>query len=139
MRETRIAQASIFEKYSDHQHGAMLQKLSQRLDEHPQILDLVATDLIDTLTAPAGRIGLSVESVLRCLLLKQLLRVSYEQLAFHLSDSMTYCAFTRLNHQMPSRSGLQSTIRRIGPETLEQADTQLTGSGRDLSERTAYW
>ena len=61
MRETRIAQASIFEKYSEHQHGAMLQKLSQRLDEHPQILDLVATDLIDALTAPVGRIGLSVE------------------------------------------------------------------------------
>lgn len=128
MRETRIAQASIFEKYSEHQHGAMLQKLSQRLDEHPQILDLVATDLIDALTAPVGRIGLSVESVLRCLLLKQLLRVSYEQLAFHLSDSMTYRAFTRLSHLMPSRSGLQSTIRRIRPETLEQAHRMLTRS-----------
>ncbi len=46
MRESLIAQASIFEKYSDHQHGPMLQKLSQRLDEHPQILDLVTTDLI---------------------------------------------------------------------------------------------
>ncbi len=128
MRETRIAQASIFEKYSDHQHGIMLQKLSQRLDEHPQMLDLVAADLIDASTSPVGRIGLSVESVLRCLLLRQLLKVSYEQLAFHLSDSMTYRAFTRLSHQMPSRSGLQSTIRRIRPETLEQAHRLLTRS-----------
>lgn len=106
----------------------MLQKLSQRLDEHPQMLDLVAADLIDASTAPVGRIGLSVESVLRCLLLRQLLKVSYEQLAFHLSDSMTYRAFTRLSHQMPSRSGLQSTIRRIRPETLEQAHRLLTRS-----------
>lgn len=69
-----------------------------------------------------------MESVLRCLLLKQLLLVSYEQLAFHLSDSMTYRAFTRLSHQMPSRSGLRSTIRRIRPETLEQAHPVLTSS-----------
>ena len=96
------------------------------LDEHPEILDLVAADLIDTATSPVGRMGLSAESVLRCLLLKQQLRISYEQLAFHLSDSVTYRAFARLGHLMPSRSGLQSTIRRIRPETLEQAYRLLT-------------
>lgn len=126
MRETRNAQASIFENYSDHQHGVRLQRLSKRLDEHPQILDLVAADLIDTATSPVGRNGLSAESVLRCLLLKQQLQVSYEQLAFHLSDSMTYRAFARLGQLMPSRSGLQSTIRRIRPDTLEQAHRLLT-------------
>ena len=68
-----------------------------------------------------GRIGLSVESVFRCLLLKQQLRISYEQLAFHLSDSMTYRTFARLSNDMtPSRSGLQSTIRSIKSETLEK-------------------
>lgn len=126
MRETRIAQVSIFENYSEHQHGVMLQRLSERLDEHPQLLNLVAADLIDRSTSPVGRVGLSAESVLRCLLLKQQLRVSYEQLAFHLSDSMTYRAFARLGHRVPSRSGLQSTIRRIRPDTLEQAHRLLT-------------
>ena len=38
MRETRIAQASIFENYSKHEFGAQLRALSDRLDQHPEIL-----------------------------------------------------------------------------------------------------
>jgi IS5 family transposase len=64
---------------------------------------------------------------LRCLLLRQQQGFSYEQLAFHLSDSVTYRTFTRLPaHLSPSRSCLQSTIRSIKPETLEQAHQALT-------------
>jgi IS5 family transposase len=47
MRETRNAQASIFEEYSNHEYGVRLRKLSGVLDRHPGILDLVAADLID--------------------------------------------------------------------------------------------
>jgi transposase, IS5 family len=80
---------------------------------------LIAKDLVDESLIHVGRCGLSVESIFRCLLLKQQLRISYEQLSFHLSDSMTYRTFTRLaQDSTPSRSGLQSTIRRIKPETL---------------------
>ncbi len=56
-----------------------------------------------------------------------MLRISYEQLAFHLSDSMTYRTFVRLPATvMPSRSGLQSTIRSIRPETLEKVHEALS-------------
>jgi IS5 family transposase len=127
MRETRNAQASIFEEYSNHEYGVRLQKLSEVLDKHPGILDLVVTDLIDASVSAVGRIGLSAESVLRCLVLRQQLGFSYEQLAFHLSDSVTYRTFTRLpGHLSPSRSCLQSTIRSITPETLERAHQVLT-------------
>lgn len=129
MRETRIAQASIFEHYSNHEHGNRLRKLSVVLDRHPEILNLFAADLIDTSASAVGRVGLSAESILRCLLLKQQRGFSYEQLAFHLSDSVTYRTFTRLPaHLSPSRSCLQSTIRRIKPETLERAHQVLTRS-----------
>jgi IS5 family transposase len=97
MRETRIAQTSIFENYSKHEFGAQLRALSDRLDQHPEILLLVADDLIDASVAKVGRTGLTVENIFRCMLLKQQLRVSYEQLAFHLSDSMTYRTFARLS------------------------------------------
>ena len=61
------------------------------------------------------------------MLLKQVLRVSYEQLAFHLSDSMTHRIFARLSATtMPNRSGLQSTIRSIRPETLEKVHEALS-------------
>ena len=126
MRETRIAQASIFENYSKHEFGARLKALSNRLDQHPELLLLIAQDLIDASVENVGRKGLSVETIFRCLLLKQQLRISYEQLAFHLSDSMTYRTFARLpNRSTPSRSGLQSTIRSIKPETLEKVHEVL--------------
>ena len=127
MRETRNAQTSIFEHYSNHEYGVRLRKLSEVLDRHPEILDLVAADLIDISVSAVGRTGLSAESVLRCLVLRQQLGFSYEQLAFHLSDSVTYRTFARLPaHLSPSRSCLQSTIRSIKPETLEQAHQVLT-------------
>jgi IS5 family transposase len=121
MRETRIAQTSLFDNYSKHELGVRLESLSCILDEHTEILTLIEKDLIDTSVKKVGRNGLSVESVFRCLLLKQQLQVSYEQLSFHLSDSMSYRAFTRIPEGMsPSRSGLQSTIRSVRPETLEK-------------------
>ena len=61
MRETRNAQASIFEHYSNHEYGVRLQKLSEVLDRHPEILNLVAADLIDTSVSAVGRIGLSAD------------------------------------------------------------------------------
>ena len=86
MRETRNAQVSIFESYSKHEFGAELETLSRRRDEHSKILSLIEPDLIDKSRKKVGRCGLTVESIFRCLLLKKQLGVSYEQLAFHLSD-----------------------------------------------------
>lgn len=121
MRVTRVAQASIFEMYSEHEFGVQLKALSDILDQHPDILSLVATDLIDCTVSDTGRRGLSVENVFRCIILKQLLNISYRKLSFHLSDSVTYRAFTRLPHDIyPSDSGLQSVMRKISPETLEK-------------------
>lgn len=129
MRIIRNAQISIFEKYSEHEFGLRLKALSDILDAHPEILSLVAGDLIDKSASQVGRIGLSVESVFRCLLLKQQLQLNYETLAFHLSDSTTYRTFARLPHTLcPSRSALQATIRKIRPETLAKAHELLTSA-----------
>ena len=120
MRENRVAQISIFENYSQHEFGAQLKRLSCILDRYPEILILIKKDLIDSSCQKVGCNGLTVESVFRCLLLKQQLRCSYEQLAFHLSDSTSYRSFDRLpDTTFPSRPGLQSVIRKITPETLD--------------------
>jgi len=126
MRETRHAQSSIFDFYAEHELGQQLRELSELLDDYPGLLPLIELDLRDTDTACSGAKGLSVESVFRCLLLKQILQVSYEKLAFHLCDSPTYRTFARLNsEQFPSRSGLQATIRRITPQTLQKLNQRL--------------
>ena len=85
MRLTRVAQASLFDNYSKHEVGVQLKELSMILDKHPELLSIIAKDLIASTSKKTGRTGLSVDSIFRCLLLKQKFQVSYEQLAFHLS------------------------------------------------------
>jgi IS5 family transposase len=126
MRETRNAQTIIFDFYAEHEHAQQLRKISDLLDEHPIILTLIARDFDKKETKKTGACGLSLESILRCLFLKQILRVSYRQLAFHLSDSPSYRAFARLRSEdSPSKSALQNTVRRISAETLHQINQQL--------------
>ena len=126
MRETRTAQRSIFEMYSEHDFAVQLKQLADLLDRHPEILSLIKKDLVNTSLKTVGRTGLTVENVFRCLLLKQHLGVSYERLAFHLSGSMSYRSFTRLAPNLsPKKSCLQSTIRQIKPETLEAVHNML--------------
>jgi len=96
MRETRNAQMSVFDFYAKHELGKQLKDLSEILDEHPQLLSLIERDLREPGTASTGASGMSIESILRCLLLKQILGVSYNKLAFHLSDSLSYRTFARL-------------------------------------------
>jgi len=127
MRVTRIAQRSIFESYSEHDIGVELKRLASLLDDHQEILNVIARDLINESSKPTGRAGLSVESVFRCLILKQLFGFSYEQLAFHLSDSMSFRTFARLPpHLAPKKSCLQATIRRLKPGTLEIVHQMLS-------------
>lgn len=129
MRETRVAQISIFENYAQHEFAERLRSISNVLDQWPEILSLIHNDLINTSTKAVGRKGLSVENVLRCLVLKQMLQISYQQLAFHLADSMTYRTFTRLGPEfIPKKSALQNAIRKITPETLEKIHLLMTQS-----------
>lgn len=121
MRETRTAQTSIFDRYAEHEHGRQLEQLSLLLDDHPEILELIARDFNKADVARTGACGLSLESVFRCLILKQITQLSYQKLAFHLSDSSTYRTFARLKvGQCPSKSALQATVRRVQPATLSQ-------------------
>ncbi|MEE9319608.1 MAG: ISNCY family transposase [Granulosicoccus sp.] len=126
MRETRNAQASIFDFYAEHEYAQQLRRLSELLDKHPIILSLVERDFDKKEIANTGAWGLSLESILRCLLLKQILCVSYRQLAFNLSDSPSYRAFVRLRSgQFPGKSALQASVRKISHETLDQINHQL--------------
>ena len=121
MRETRTAQTSLFDVYTGHKFGDFLRKLSCLLDERPEILARVAEDFQFKTLKATGRKGLSIESVFRCMLLKQITGDSYEKLAFHLSDSSSYRSFARLpGHYNPGKSALSNSIRRIPSQTLQR-------------------
>ena len=77
----------------------------------------MARDFDKANVASTGTCGLSIESILRCLVLKQTTQLSDHKLAFHLCDSPTYRTFARLR---AGQSALQATVRRIQPDTLSQ-------------------
>jgi len=126
MRETSTAQTSLFDFYAPHERSIFLRDLSDRLDQHPELYRIVESDVLRQSGKNTGRRGLSVESIFRCMLLKQIFRISYAQLSFQLTDSPTYRSFSRLDrHCFPSKSTLCTNIRRLRPETLRAVFEQL--------------
>ena len=126
MRKKCTDQVSIFDLFSNHEIGKELKAMSERIDRHRQMLDWVVMDLHLRDVYDTGRQGLPAESVLRCALLKQYRQLSYQELAFHVSDSASFQAFARLpGHLFPKKSALQQTISRIQPETWERINQCL--------------
>jgi IS5 family transposase len=131
MRQERTVQASIFDLFATHEIGHELKAMSQWLDEHRDLLGLVARDLCRHGVKATGRQGLPAEAVLRCALLKQYRQLSYQELAFHLEDSASFRAFARLPWSWsPQKSVLQKTISAIRPETWEQINRTLLSGAR---------
>ncbi|WP_419622982.1 ISNCY family transposase [Thiolapillus sp.] len=131
MREKRTIQPSIFEIYPEHDIGRELKAMSKLLDAHPDLLDWVAADIKDRQPKATGRKGLSVDTVLRCAILKQYRQLSYEELVFCLMDSSAYQAFARLcGTWVPKKSALQRCISAISAVTWEQINLQLLEDAR---------
>jgi len=128
MRQQRTVQASLFDLFAGHEIGRELNTMSQWLDEHRDLLGLVARDLSRCAVKATGRQGLPAEAVLRCALLKQYRQLSYQELAFHLEDSASFRAFARLPWSWsPQKSVLQKTISAIRSETWEEINRTLLG------------
>ncbi|WP_027038805.1 ISNCY family transposase [Mesorhizobium ciceri] len=131
MRQERTDQASIFDVFATHEIGRELEAMSRWLDEHRDLLGLVARDLVRVGVKATGRQGLPAEAVLRCALLKQYRQLSYQELAFHLEDSASFRAFARLPLSWsPQKSALQKTISAMRPETWEEINRVLLSSAR---------
>jgi IS5 family transposase len=131
MRQQRTIQASLFDLFADHEIGRELKAMSRWLDEHPQLIALVAEDLCRRGVRQTGRQGLAAESVLRCALLKQHRQLSYEELAFHLEDSASFRAFARLPLAWtPKKSVLHKTIGAVGAATWEGINRVVLASAR---------
>ena len=120
MRETRTAQQSIFQSETDHEIAHELKRMSDWLDDHPELLDLVAQDVRSGKGSTRGRGGMTIESILRCAILKQYRQVDYRTLAFYLRDSVSFVEFARLEpNRGPSKSTLQTLISAIRSQTWE--------------------
>ena len=126
MREERTVQGSIFDLFSPHEIGRELAAMSAWLDGAAAVVRLVAADLGIGRVRQTGRHGLSADAALRCALLKQYFQLSYEELAFLLSDSASLRAFARLPFGWsPKKSALHSAIGAIAAATFECLNRML--------------
>ena len=131
MRTKRTSQISIFDQFAAHDIGRELAAMSAWLDRHVEVLEGVANDLGMASVKATGRGGMTVESVLRCALLKQHRQLSYEELAFHLLDSASFQSFARLSVNFtPKKSTLQATISAIRDTTWEAINRYLLGDAK---------
>jgi IS5 family transposase len=139
MRQKRDPQQNLLHLMARNKVARELEAISLVLDQNPGILDLVFQDLVKYQRTDTGRDGMTAEQVLRCAILKQYRELTYEELAFHLEDSMAFRSFARLKMgQYPCGSALQENIKAIAAETweavnrmlLEQAAQQKVEQGR---------
>jgi IS5 family transposase len=133
MRKTIAVQLSLVPHLVDHPHARELARISEILDKLPAAPELVAKDLAKgTKATKAGRAGMSGEQVLRAGMLKQMHCWSYEDLAFHLSDSPTFRTFCRIGmmQSAPKRSALAENIKRVKPDTFERVNQLVVGRAK---------
>ena len=144
MREKHTVQRSIFEHYAEHEIGLELKSMSGWLDQNMDLLDWVAADINPRTVEDTGRKGLSVESVLRCAILKQYRQLPYEDLVFCLMDSASCQTFARLNLEwFPQKVGIARLHQRhlrchLGadqPAFIARRCASQSGEGRDAAHR----
>lgn len=111
-----------------HPHAAELAKISEILDTNPRMAELVTQDLLRGLCNPeTGARGLTGDQVMRILLVKQMNEFSYEELEFHLADSVTYRSFCRLPalEPTPKRATLAENLKKLRAKTMEKVNHRL--------------
>jgi IS5 family transposase len=118
----------------DHQHARELEGINKILDDNPTITELVWQDLTcacNLTENPSGANGMTAEQVIRAAVIKKMEEFSYEDLAFHLLDSVSYRSFCRIGFADKGfqKSALCHNIKSITPETWEAINRILTSYG----------
>src|SRR5258708_4128438 len=110
---------------------AELEAIDRLLDEAPQILERVASDLnADAGQSPGRPAEISAEQALRSAILMQLRSLPYRQLAAEIDANPLYRKFTRFyGKKIPHFSSLNEVIKRISSPTLHQVNATIMGLG----------
>jgi transposase, IS5 family len=136
MRKLRHLQPPLLPGYSDHKQAKLYKQISRILHENPTISQIVLKDLqkgIDPLFINSGRAGMTAEQVVRAAIVMKTEEFTYEELAFHLSDSVTFRTFMGYGIvcDTPSASTLQYNISRISPESWQEILTRVVRYAQD--------
>lgn len=134
MRKNTQKQMPLMITRIDHPHAVELEGVSQILDANPIMYDWVLQDLTrKAIRTDTGAEGMSAEQVLRAAIIKQMEGYSYEDLAFHLLDSVCYRGFCRIGiaDKGFQKSALCNNIKAIASQTWEAINRILVAYGQD--------
>jgi transposase, IS5 family len=132
MRKKNQKQMPLMIAGIDHPHAMELEGISRILDDNPTISEMVWQDLTVNLISPGvGANGMTAEQVIRAAIIKQMEEFSYEDLAFHLLDSVCYRSFCRIGFADKGfkKSALCQNIKAISSETWESINRILVSYG----------
>lgn len=136
MREKQQKQMPLMDLPTGHPKEIELEMISRILDETSTIYDHVLQDLNGGLKVERNRTGangMSAEQVTRVAIVMKLFNFTYEDLAFHISDSRSLRRFCRIGiFDKPfKKSALHENIKRLRPETWEFISLDLLAYAKD--------
>jgi len=136
MRKKNQKQLPLMASVIEHPRAKELEQISQILDSIPTINEMVLQDLSRDGTNPTGAEGMTAEQIVRAAIIKKTEGFSYEELAFHLADSITYRAFCRIGiaHRTFKKSALCRNIKSVSPETWEAIEAVARQSGNGFQQ-----
>jgi transposase, IS5 family len=100
----------------------VLQQISDFLDDHDELVQLVRRDLERGVKKPkTGRRGLTANQVLRALILMRIKNWDYRELRERISDGYTLRTFTGFYSQpVPKHNAFNQSFNRLTPATVEK-------------------
>ncbi len=98
-----------------------LKKISEFLDDQPQILERVRQDLAWGLKKPnAGRKGLTAEQTIRSYILRRVKDWDYRELRLRIADGYSLRCFTHFySSEVPKHDAFNEAFNKLKPATIE--------------------
>src|SRR5438445_5365439 len=111
----------------------LLEKISDFLDNHDELVELVRCDLERGLKEPeAGRPGLTPDQVLRSLILMRIKNWDYRELRERINDGYTLRKFTGFYSQpVPRHNAFNQAFNRLSPATVESLNNAIVEAAVD--------
>lgn len=108
----------------------LLEQISDFLDRHGALLDVVHADLVRGLKQQhRGRAGLTAEQVLRAFVLQRVKSWDYRELRERIADGITLRQFTRFEGAaVPKHDAFQRAIVRLTPRTLRMLNEAVVAA-----------
>ena len=135
MREKWQKQMPLMAHILDHPQSQELEVISAIIDANPTICRYILQDLKSGKSEAqrAGAKGMSADQVLRCLIVKTLFGLTYEELAFHIVDSRSLRWFCRIGFAEEGfqKSTLNRNIKVIGDQTWQMINRDILGNAKD--------